>query len=416
MTTPVKSRAVLGKSGLRQGEDNNKGLENIFFTQAKQRKFLDLLATQRTKPVAGQFHYIDLSHADLTHVDLSGLDLTGVNLTNANLTGANLTSTNLAKAKLVRTILCNALLADVDLTDATIDRTTQLSLQQAKNQQWVQAAQKSIKNFNQQWEKIKGMDGFNAFETVLKHLLRNDVTTAEIVEVIAAIVQSADIRDLVFLAAHGVDVHCYAHLLAVFNTIQCLARFGKLLDENACQLKILDLATRMATQNLLDEATLPIMRHQWSEGRRACNGEGTGPNFNEAHNVQLALRHQLAAQLELPFPVKNPKNAVHIAELNQSDKEFAIDFVNKHLCDQSALIDALTTLPAWQLYLKRIFRKKMMWAELDEELNEAQKIALETRLSKQTEKVVFACKVADIRKHLRCFDAVKQDTAYFLSA
>jgi len=399
MTAPVKPRAFLNRSALTQGVDNNQGLENIFFTQSKQRKFLDLLATQRTKPVTGQFHYIDLSHADLSHVDLSGLDLTGVNLTNANLTGANLTRTNLTKAKLVRTILCNALLADVVLTDAVIDRTTQLSLQQAKNQQWVEAAQKSIDNFNQQWEKLKGVDGFNAFETVLKQLLKNDVTTAEIVEVIAVIIQSADIRDLVFLAAHGVDVNCYAQLLAVFNTIQGLARFGKLLDDNACQQEILNLAKRMATQDLLDEATLPTMRHQWSEGRRACNGEGTGPNFSEALNVQLALRHQLAAQLELPFPIKNPMNAVHIAELNQSDQEFAIDFVTKHLSDQNALIDALTTLPAWQLYLKRILGKKIMLTDLDEqldELDEAQQIAQEMRLSHETEKIVGACQLVDV--------------------
>ena len=259
-------------------------------------------------------------------------------------------------------------------------------MQQAKNQQWVEAAQKSIGNFNQQWEKLKGVEGFNAFETVLKQLLKNDVTTDEIVEVIDVIIKSPDIRRLVFLTAHGADVNCYTQLLTIFNAAQALSRFGKLLNENASQSEILALAKSMAKQSMLDEATLPIMRHQWSEGRRASNGEGTGPNFNEALKVQLALRHQLAAQLGLPFPIKNPMSAINIAELSQSDEEFAIAFVNKHLSDQEEIVHALVSLPVWQFYLKRLLGEKIIQSDLDE----SQQIALDELLYEETKKIVHA--------------------------
>lgn len=313
MTAPVKPRFFSKESGVRNGWDNHKAIDSIFFTQSKRQKFLDLLATQRTKNVAGQFHGIDLSHVDLSNVDLTGIDLTGANLTSANLSGAKLIRTNLTNTKLIRTIFCNANLTDVILTGVIIDRITQLSLQEASNQQWVEVAQKTIDDFNQKWEKLKSIDGFNAFETVLKRLLVNNVTTSEIIEVIRSVIHSPEICRLVFLAAQGADANCYAHLLTIFNTVQALARFNKLMGENAGPQKILALAKGMIRQNLLDETTLPIMRHQWSEGRRASNGDGTGPDVNEALQVQLALRHQLAAQLSLPFPIKNSMNATEIA-------------------------------------------------------------------------------------------------------
>lgn len=426
MTAPAKPHFFSKGSGLKQGLDKNKGLENIFFTQSKREKFLDLLATPRTKNVPGQFHGIDLSHADLSHVDLSGTDLTGANLTNTNLTGAKLIGTNLTRAKLIRTIFCNANLAGVIVTDSVIDRTTQLSLQQGLNQQWIEAARKSIAHFDQKWEKLKGIEGFNAFETVLKRLPKNDITTSEIVEVITFVLHSPDICRLVFLAAQGADVRCYAHLLTIFNTAQGLVKFSKLFNShgedatpmhesamtalspnlspasgregrseplrdfhvnaNANQQEILDLALSMIRQNLLDETTLPIMRQQWSEGRRVCNGEGTGPNVNEALEVQLALRHQLAAHLSLPFPIRNPMRATDIAKLNCSDKEFAIDFVHMHMSDQDQIIDALISLPVWQLYLERVLSKKLVQVELDE----TKQIAVDALLRQETEKILRA--------------------------
>jgi hypothetical protein len=384
MTAPVKPRFFWKGSGVKHGLDNHTGLDSLFLTQSKRQRFLDLLAAQRAKNGPAQFHGIDLSHVDLSNIDLSGVDLTGANLTSANLSGAKLIGTNLTKAKLIRTILCNANLTDVILADIVVDRITQLSLQQASNQQWYEAAQQSIDDFNQKWEKLKSIDGFNAFETVLKRLMANNVTTNEIVEVIESVIRSPEIRRLVFIAAQGADAGCYAHLLTIFNTAQVLARFDKLQSENAPQQEILALAKGMIRQNLLDETTLPVMRHQWSEGRRTCNGEGTGPDVAEALKVQLALRHQLATQLRLPFPIKKPVNSVDVAELNSSDKEFVVDLINKCMKDKDDLIDALIALPIWQLYLERILGKKVAWSDLDE----AEQIAMETLLRAETEKVV----------------------------
>jgi|GEM_PF-5950477 len=387
MTAPVKPRSFSKESGVRNGWDNNKTVvDSIFFTQSKRQRFLDLLATQRAKNLAGQFHGIDLSNVDLSNVDLTGVDLTGANLTSVNLSGTKLIRTNLTNAKLIRTIFCNANLTDVILTGVIIDRITQLSLQEASNQQWIEVAQKSIDGFNQQWEKLKSIDGFTAFETVLKRLLVNNVTASEIVEVIESVIHSPEICRLVFLAVQGADANCYAHLLTIFNTVQALARFNKLMGENAGSQKILVLAKGMIRQNLLDDTTLPIMRHQWSEGRRVSNGDGTGPNVNDALQVQLALRHQLAAELGLPFPVKDSMNATEIAGLNNSDKEFAIDLIGNYMNDQEELVETLIALPVWQLYLERVLGEKLNWADLDE----SEHIAIEALLRHETQKIVCA--------------------------
>jgi hypothetical protein len=369
-------------------KSNQSGLENFFSTQSKRQRFLEQLANQRIKNIPGQFHGIDLSYVDLSNIDLSDIDLTGANLTSANLSGSKLIRTNLTGAKLSRTIFHNANLTNVILTNVVIDRLTQLAIQQAFNQQWYEAAQKSIAGFNQEWEKLKTVDGFNAFDTVLKRLnessLQSGVTIGEIVEVIEAVVQSPDIRRLIFMTAQGVDVSCYAHLLTVFNTAQGLARFDKLRRTNAAQQEILALAQGMVRQNLLDETTLPIMRQQWSEGRRVCNEEGTGPNIDGALNVQLALRHQLATQLNLPCPIKNPMEFTDSAGLNHSDKEFAVDFIDQYMSDDELIVEALISLPVWQLYLEYVLGKKIIETDLDEPLQ----IAMDEMLRHETEKMM----------------------------
>lgn len=385
ITSPIQPRAFFKGSGLRNGGDNSKGLDNIVFIHSKQKRFLDLLAAQRKKNVPGQLHGIDLSHLDLSNLDLSGIDLTGANLTNTNLSGAKLIGTNLTNATLIRTIFTNATLDRINLTNAVIDRTAQLSLRQAINQRLYEAAQKSIDGFHQKWEKLKGIDGFNAFEAVLKRLnelsLNTGVTMSEIIEVIDSIIKSPEIGRLVFTAAQSADMNCDASLLTIFNTAQGLTKFGKLLSDNAEQKEILALAKSMVRQNLLDEAILPIMRNQWSEGRRSCNGNGTGPKVNEAMKVQLALRQQLASKLQLPAPVKNSLNAIDIAGLTHSDIEFAVDLINKHVNDQEQLIDALIALPLWQLYLERVLKIK---------IDEAHQIDIDALLQLETEKIVFA--------------------------
>jgi hypothetical protein len=253
-----------------------------------------------------------------------------------------------------------------------------LITQQAFNEQWYEAAQQSIPGFNQEWERLKTVDGFNAFETVLKRLnessLQSNVTVAEIVEVIEAVVQSPDIRRLILIAAQG-DVNCYAHLLTAFNTAQGLARFDKLRRTHAAPQEMLALAQGMVRQNLLDETTLPIMRQQWLEGRRGCNEEGTGPDINGALNVQLALRHQLAQQLNLPCPIKNPLSVTHKAGVNHSDKALAIELINQYMNDDEQIVEALIALPVWQIYLERLLGKQMFEDDSDEVLrNETGKI------------------------------------------
>lgn len=386
MTPHIKSRTFEKGLGLKNGGCNNKGLENIFFIHSKQKKFLDLLASPHKKNVPGQFHDMDLSHIDLSNVDMSGIDLTGANLTNSNLSGAKLNGANLTNATLVRTIFSNTKLVDINLTNAVIDSTTQLSLRQAANQHLYDVAQKSIVGFNQKWDKLKDIDGFNAFEAVLKRLnelsLKNGVTTSELIEVIDSILKSPEICRLVFIAAQSADVNCHASVLTIFNTTQGLTKFGKLLNDNAGQKEILALAKSMVKQNLLDEAILPVMRNQWSEGRRSCNGNGTGPKVSEAMKVQLALRQQLAAPLQLPAPVKNALNAVDVAGLTHSDIEFAIDLINNHVDDQEQLIDALIALPSWQLYLERVLKIKIVQMDNDDDID--------VLLQQETEKIVFA--------------------------
>ncbi|MCD6026264.1 MAG: pentapeptide repeat protein [Solimicrobium sp.] len=390
ITPRLKQRPSSGRRGSGNGGDNKDVLENIFFTQSKQQNFLDLLATHRARNSIGQFHGIDLSHVDLSNVDLTGVDLTGANLTNANLTGAKLISANLSNARLIRTVLCNANLTDAILTNVIIDRATRIALQQSSNQHWFDRVHETIDDFNQKWEKLKEVDGFNAFETMLKRLndwdLKDSIPMSDIIEVISSVINSPAICRLVFSAARGTIFSCQAYLLTLFNNIQGLTRFSKLLSDNAPQGVLLALAKGMVRQNLLGEATLPVMRNQWSERRREGNGEGTGPNVIDALSVQLALRHQLAEKLNLPFTISNPLDAADIAKLNNSDKEFAIDFVNKHLSDRMNVIAMLIAMPVWQFYLEHTSGKKIA----QREGNTLSQTDIDTLLRQETEKIMSA--------------------------
>lgn len=105
--------------------------------------------------------------------------------------------------------------------------------------------------------------------------------------------------------------------------------------------KLLNLAEGILKIALLDEVTLPVMRKQWSEPKnprlplseenRRCssNAEGNGPNVAESLEIQLALRHRLGDTLNLPFKVNNPLYAQGMAQLNESDTHFVLDYVNQ---------------------------------------------------------------------------------------
>ena len=115
----------------------------------------------------------------------------------------------------------------------------------------------------------------------------------------------------------------------------------------------------MVTLTSLDEVTTRVMRQQWQEGRRSANTTGTGPNTSEALEVQLALRHQLGAELNLPFPVNNPIYSTGIAQLNDADKAFAVQYVNNVINDKDQLTDALVAQPIWRLYLESILAEQI---------------------------------------------------------
>lgn len=225
---------------------------------------------------------------------------------------------------------------------------------------WYQRAGKTeadIATLKQQWKHVETTPHAASFEALLQRLnegkLKNSVTPAHVVEIIDEIIQSEETRTLIFDATQSADQDCHDRPLTIFNTVQSLARFSKLQRENAPVADILNLAEGMLKVALLDEVTLEVMNQQWKQGRRSTNKEGTGPNVNEALEVQLGLRYALGGTLNLPFKVQKPLYTA-MAGLTEKDQEFAINYVNATMNNPDKKREGLVEQCMWATYLSSI--------------------------------------------------------------
>lgn len=223
---------------------------------------------------------------------------------------------------------------------------------------WLRRAAKpehDIVRFREDWQRLKGEGGFNAFMSLLKRLsgkgLQNRIQASQVVEVMEEILFSSTLRAWIFEQAREADGDCHDRPLAIFYTIQFLARFGKLQREGTGIHAVIELAQGMLKIALLEEVALRVMRKQWEEGRRTSNAQEMGPNMGEALEMQLALSYQLGQELALPFQLPKPLYAQEIAQLNANDMKFALDYVNATMDDLPRQREGLIAQPVWILFL-----------------------------------------------------------------
>ena len=182
----------------------------------------------------------------------------------------------------------------------------------------------------------------------------NYVKPSDVVEVIKGVIESNVARAQILEQSQSAAQNCEDRPLTIFNTVQSIARFSRLQHEQAPVAELLGLAEGMLKTALLDEATIPVMRKQWEEGRRFGNDnrENPGPNLSEALEVQLELRRALGDELGLPF-VANSRYSEGMAQLNDSDKQFVTQFVQARMADMDSRISGLISIPMWAFYVKQ---------------------------------------------------------------
>jgi len=236
---------------------------------------------------------------------------------------------------------------------------------------WYRKAKTSTHDVEVKWKNLVHEENFGAFTTLLKRLsefpLNSSMCAYDVVEVIHSVTNSQTVCKLVFEAAMEADQDCDDRPLSIFNSIQGLAKFGKLEAEGGTPQKLLLLAKGIARLNLLDEAVIHLMNHQWKEGRRVCNNTGNGPNMNEALEFQMTLRRSLWTELDLPFPVlaQTPHHFYLMEQLTESDKEIAKSYVNQAISNEDRLVEILINQPLWKQYMERLCEKGKMHIDLD---------------------------------------------------
>ncbi len=220
------------------------------------------------------------------------------------------------------------------------------------------ALQDDLALFRRSWEAIVNEDDYPSFQALLDRLrgepLVNYVKPLDVVEVIKGVIESNVARAQILEQSQSAAQNCEDRPLTIFNTVQSIARFSRLQHEQAPVAELLGLAEGMLKTALLDEATIPVMRKQWEEGRRFGNDnrENPGPNLSEALEVQLELRRALGDELGLPF-VANSRYSEGMAQLNDSDKQFVTQFVQARMADMDSRISGLISIPMWAFYVKQ---------------------------------------------------------------
>jgi hypothetical protein len=219
-------------------------------------------------------------------------------------------------------------------------------------------SQERLELLRRSWEAVENEDDYPSFQTLLERLsaepLVDYVNPSDIVEVIEEVIESSAARAQILEQSQSAAQNCEDRPLTIFNTVQSIARFSRLQREQAPVAELLGLAEGMLKTALLDEATIPVMRKQWEEGRRTGNGsqENPGPNVFEALEVQLELRRALGSDLGLPFRA-NSLYSQEISGLNEHDREFAKQFVQDRMADMAGRISGLISIPMWECYVKQ---------------------------------------------------------------
>lgn len=218
------------------------------------------------------------------------------------------------------------------------------------------------------WSTLEHEEDCTLFGVLLKrlseHVLAERVTPAHVVDVIDEAAASKETRQCLFEATFEADRDCHDRVLLIFNTMQALARASQLQRDAAPHEEMVKLAQGMLKQALLDEMVPKVMHKQWTENRRAGNdvidpetghiannGRGTGPNLQEALEVQLALRERLAEALHLPFPVTGLYTTAPITSLSEQDINDVANAVKEAMANKANVIRGLVEQPVWRHYL-----------------------------------------------------------------
>ncbi len=212
------------------------------------------------------------------------------------------------------------------------------------------------------WHTVEDEAHFESFKHLLLRLsqkaLKKSMHAPDVVELIKEVIESPSTRQQVFELAQAANQDCHDRPLSIFSTAQSFALFSKLQRENAPVATLVNLAQGIVKIRLLDQAAIHVMQKQWTEGRRSSNMENNGPNMREALEVQLELHRVLADVLDLPVKIQ-PLHSVAIANLNDSDKAFAVKHVQDIMIDIDRNIQALIAVPVWATYIKDVYKAEI---------------------------------------------------------
>ena len=222
-------------------------------------------------------------------------------------------------------------------------------------------SEQDIARLRHDWDRLRGENGHGDFQILLRRLGelggRSETVKAlpqTVAAVIAEVAQApADSRKLILAAAEGAGADCHDRVLTCFNDVQAQVEASRLQRSGAGESALLDLASRLFRQTLLDEATTQVIRRQWQQGRRAANSTNDGPNTREALEVQLALREHLGAELDLPFQAYGMHTTEQLTLLNTSDLEFAREQVQRAFVEEHRLAAGLAQQAMWRRYLEQ---------------------------------------------------------------
>lgn len=243
---------------------------------------------------------------------------------------------------------------------------------------WLSCAatpEQEMAKLKEAWRSLEQEENFKSFKFLLSQLtyVMRRVRPEQVVQVIQSVIESPDdIRQQIFKLAEEGTSDCHDRQLLVFHTIECLAAYSRLLRAGADQQAILKLAKGMHMINIIDEAAVHVLHRQMKDKRRtaihvvnsASHRETTVPNPSEGLEEQIMLRHILGEKLGLPIQVGEP--VYHdISQLNESDKIFALEYVNNVMKDQRCLIEGLLSQALWRHFL---MRDEAFSAEIQENL------------------------------------------------
>ncbi len=226
---------------------------------------------------------------------------------------------------------------------------------------WLQRAGRTprqIERFQQALEGLRQENHFTTFETFINRLrddpIRYYVQPETVAQILEEVLRSPRTRTLILSETFDASQDCTDRISLIFNNVQYLAAASCLSHENANNPQALDQALLGLSDDTLRNAhlahaALAVIRHRWSNNRDAGLDTSVKPNYNEALEVELALRHHLCEELGQAF--RASIFYLRIANLNENDINFARNYMRQALADPQIRIEGLIAQPAWRNHL-----------------------------------------------------------------